>query len=1264
MKWIDAGDIKNWVIGKQRHCQATLPELVRRLILAHTAGNIDEFNFPSGDSVSTSGWDGRLKTSVVSPFFPRGASGWEIGTDKSAHAKAEADYIKRTADPMGFTVADTTFVFVTPRLWPGRIKWQGEKRETGTWKDVRVINADILEQWLESAPAVALWLARQIDKVISDDIRDLEAVWEEWSVGTNPTMTPALVIGGRTRDLEVIQKWIADKPSILEVQADDPDEALALLYASISTLPETEKRQALARCVVVQHISELRQLTQAFQNYPLIIAGSGECIRAAPAAVAKGHHIFISMDSTVIGIRDILRLSRPQRGEVEKILRESGLSDTQAQQIARDSGRSIPVLRRHLFQSRAVSAPQWATAESAKKLLGVLFANAWDENAEGDRQVVGTLSGMSYDIFVRELTPFLSMEDSPIRKVGNVWILKSPLDAWFLLAPHVTQNHLRLFAQSLLAVLTKTDPKYELEAEKRWAAAMYGKSNPYSEWLRTGLVESLVLLAVFGNRSANVASTQAFADSVVREILITADKWEAWASIKDATALLAEAAPSSFMDAIEKWVAENPTVFRDLMKDDPGIFSECRHSGLLWALEGIAWSPEYLTRATNILLELASIDPGDRWANRPINSLADIFLPGFPQTHAKPKDRLEALESLIDKNPRIVWRFTQKYFGDGSISESHRFRWRDTGGTRRGLDQEKNREYQEYQIGLSPILRDLACKRENLVDSVDGFIRFPVDMRKKLLATLEAMNPNDLSKEERDLLLQAVRAALNWINSYGENDQLAHVPTLNRILKIFAPADVLERVGWLLSTPWPRLPEGQPKDYKAIETTIEKAQKDAAREVLNNASIARIIEFAATIQYQGVLGHSLARAVRDKTEDSALLDAFSVHATDMPMLLRWYSRGRVEVNGHGWIAAQIESMKARGNYSAEACALLYFGLPEGSDTWSVVNAHGKDVETAYWRQASGRSQTDKVKDAPIAVEKLLDAMRPEAALEIAGESGVSVSSILLQRLLQELLTLEEKKFRDGAMDLYYLGHVFNQLYERNEFSIEEIAKLEWPFAALFEELKRYTSTPMALHRILKKDPQFFSLLISFIYKRDDHTADPTLVDITDEMAERRAHVAYQVLRSWRMMPGIEDDGTLDEKELTDWVEAARRQCAETKHVRGCDRQIGSVLARAPSDNDGIWPHVAVRNLIEHLNNEMIDRHIQNEIYNSRGVVSRGPDDGGKRERELADKYEKMSDALKNKWPRTSAILRGIADSYRYQAKREDIETELWDLRWD
>jgi hypothetical protein len=700
-------------------------------------------------------------------------------------------------------------------------------------------------------------------------------------------MTPDLVISGRTRDVEGIQKWIAERPRILEVQGDHPDEAFVFLYAAIATLPETEKAQALARCVVLENIGELRQLTQAFQNYPLIVAAPGECINAAPAAVAKGHHVFISMDATVIGIREVVRLSRPQRRVVEKLLHEGGLSEADAQRLARDSGRSIPVLRRQLFLSNAVSAPVWAKAESTRILIPVLFAGAWSEEREGDRQVIETLSGMSHDAFVKELKDFLSIDDSPIRKVGSVWMIKSPLDAWFLLASHLTNDYLKLHEQSILAVLTKTDPKYELEPEQRWAAAIYGKSNPYSEWLRTGLVESLALVAVYGNRSPNIASTEPFADHVAKEIFATATKWEAWASIEDTTALLAEAAPDTFLEAVEQGIARSPTIFQELMKDDPGVFGECRHSGLLWALEGTAWSSEYFARTVNVLAELANIDPGGRWRNRAINCLKDVFLPRFPQTYAKPEERLVAIDTLIAKYPKMVWEFAQGYYNDGSSSESHRFRWRDVGGDRRGLEPEDNQSNRKYLTSLLPKLIDLAVAKENLISTTHAFIQLPDDMRDRLLTVLGENDPNTFSKDEQSKLLQCIREALNWTNSYGDENRRKQVPALNRVLERFTPVDVFERVGWLLSTPWPRLPQGEPTEYDDKDSSVKTAQQDAAREVLDKASLDNILEFAGNVQYPGTVGYSLAKAVRDEKEDADVLDAILKHM-DKAILLRGY----------------------------------------------------------------------------------------------------------------------------------------------------------------------------------------------------------------------------------------------------------------------------------------------------------------------------------------------------------------------------------------
>ena len=64
-------------------------------------------------------------------------------------AKANKDYRERTADPLGVDMANTTFVFVTPRRWDKKKAWEKRKRDQGKWRDRRVVDGDDIEQALE-----------------------------------------------------------------------------------------------------------------------------------------------------------------------------------------------------------------------------------------------------------------------------------------------------------------------------------------------------------------------------------------------------------------------------------------------------------------------------------------------------------------------------------------------------------------------------------------------------------------------------------------------------------------------------------------------------------------------------------------------------------------------------------------------------------------------------------------------------------------------------------------------------------------------------------------------------------------------------------------------------------------------------------------------------------------------------------------------------------------------------------------------------------
>lgn len=107
-----------------------------------------------------------------------------------------------------------------------------------------------------------------------------------------------------------------------------------------------------------------------------------------------------------------------------------------------------------------------------------------------------------------------------------------------------------------------------------------------------------------------------------------------------------------------------------------------------------------------------------------------------------------------------------------------------------------------------------------------------------------------------------------------------------------------------------------------------------------------------------------------------------------------------------------------------------------------------------------------------------------------------------------------------------------------------------------------------------------------------------------------------------------------------------------------EMEIGKLLAYAPLDQDGCWPHNAVRDLIELLQSSAIEDSINIGIYNKRGVFSKAVGEGGVQERELASQYNEYAEVLEGKWIRTAAMVRRVAESYMRDAKGEDTRAEM------
>ncbi len=306
MHWVKTTDIRMW--ANRRDCQETLPQVVRRLIRASVT-SIKKIKFPSGDNVLIGGWDGILESTEDTDFFPKGVSVWEFGSNRDVKAKADRDYEKRTKNPLNIEPAKTTYIFVTPRIWTTADSWIESKKQDGVWKDIRVINAEHLEEWLENNPTVSAWLAtKHLNKYPQERILPTDDYWEEWSQGETVNFTPKLLLGGRETELKNLVYNIHNK-GIIYVKSISRDESLAFIISCFKA-SVSEEEHFFSKSLIIDDSEIFRKL--AVHRTPLILIPRFEDDGVVNRAVSNGHKVVIPLgpEHRTISDNDIIHLPK------------------------------------------------------------------------------------------------------------------------------------------------------------------------------------------------------------------------------------------------------------------------------------------------------------------------------------------------------------------------------------------------------------------------------------------------------------------------------------------------------------------------------------------------------------------------------------------------------------------------------------------------------------------------------------------------------------------------------------------------------------------------------------------------------------------------------------------------------------------------------------------------------------------------------------------------------------------------------------------
>ena len=1253
---IRAADIDDW--SRRIDARHKLAALLRGLV--HTTGyELSHVDFPAFDNAERRGWDGVVETSTPTPWIPDGHSGWEFGCDQNAKRKADKDYGARLKSVSMRERHETTFVFVTPRDWSQRGRWAKDKAILGEWKDVRAYDASDIEQWLEQSAQMQVWLAEQIGIPVSG-YRSLGRCWADWAETCDPVLSPALFDPPVQEFSGKFQGWLADPPTRpFVVAADSRDEALAFLSCLFGSV-KSDTDEPGTGALVFDTPEAIQRFRACNAALGMAVVHDARVEREIGDLYRRSHCVIVRLGNDVYAEPDI-RLGLPGSEEFSVALKSMGLSEERIQMLTRESGRSPTVLRRRLSNIPAVRAPDWARdTEKARKLLPTALVGAWHRASSADREVVRLLARANEDYDVEAgVTALLALEDSPLWSAGEYRGVVSRIDALFGVREFVIGPDLEDFFFVAECVLSEIDPALDLPEDERWAANVYGKVRDHSAALRRGIRETLVLLSIHGDtlfRNGLGVDLEARISSLIHRLLtpLTIDKL---LSHQDDLPDYAEAAPAMFLTLIEADLQQpEPAVFGLLKPADSGPFARCLRTGLLWALECLAWN--HLDRVSLILARLSTIAIDDNWTNKPIGSLESLYRSRLPQTAASPAERMQSLETSVQRFRDVGWQvcIAQLSTGPQFAMPNYRPRWRDdASGAGRGATQKQPHEFTRKSLDL--VLAWPNHDQRTLGDLVGLLQDLPDADQIQIWDLIDAWTEAEADDKAKAWLRERIRRCAftrrgrrHGVQGEARNRARAAYDRLE-------PRNPVVRHSWLFANSWtdPSVAEeaAEKFDHEKHAEKIREHRSTAMREIWAERGFEGVIALLADCGAPIVVGEMLEPCIQDGSERIEFVNRCLSVTDRLHETAEWCLRGflwSVDDDERGTLLAAVAN-----GADTEQIARLYRCAPCRQHIWRLLDQYDRQTLDRYWEVV--QPEWNRYEDAELIemIGRLLDAGRPHVAFHIAHLDWSRVETSQLKRLLFEMASADPEPEEHYRPEAYQISEALSELDGRSSVSREEMVRLEFTYILALDHGKHGIPN---LERSISKSPLSFVQVLALLFRRDDGRRDPP--GWREEDAEKRSALgsaAYRLLERISRIPGTGDGDDIDVEALSQWVSEARRLCAEYGRSRIGDQYIGQILSRAPTDEDGVPPCPAVCEVMERVGSQDIASGFTIGTLNARGFTVRGVGEGGRQERELAEKYRSWARQRSPYYPFVGGILEGIADDYERQARREDEEAQ-------
>lgn len=1250
MKFITIKDITVW--ADTVDCKYNLPHLIRKLITATIDRNqIKDIQFSYGEEVHTGGFDGQLITGSESTFIPLGESVWEFGTTNNKGAKANDDYEKRKNNPLDKIPKETTYININAKKYRDKNKWANEKKSENYWKDVRYYDALDIEQWLELAPTVELWLAEKLNKPTLG-IYTYEEYWKIWSEGKSLKIVPEILLGdSRLKEIENFKSFLSDDREVLYIKSVTKEEAIVFPLAILNKTIKTS-----VNVIVIDNRESFNLFTQSKESLIVIVKFKIENIDLQ-LALKRGHKLIIPISlKDEVHSSNKIQLPIVDRNTFENGLIQIGVDSEQARILTKSSGRNISVLRRLLKFSDS-SKPKFIDSIDIRSVIPILLVNRFTDYFDGDKEIIEKISGKTFDEYLGFLKILAKLEDSPVYYINQVWRLVSPTDTWLFFAKYITQKDFEIFEEICFEVLTELLHKYTLPLEQRSNHIQTSENRTkYSSKLREGICESLIIISVLGESYGveSLPNKQLFVDNIIQKIL--EKEILVWRSLSKNLMLIAEASPSIFLNNLERIIKDKSVI--GFFEEEQGFMSTSNDLPyLLWCLDIIAWFPEHIIRVSKSLCELIKISPANLpTANTPLRSLKSIFRIWYPQTNTNVEDRKKILVVLIDKYPKTIYNLLYQLIKTKFDTAFHlpRPKWRLFSELRE--IQVTNSEFNYMRsFCIDNVISMSKGEIDRILPLIDLLDDIEWDRIDKSLNVIESIL-KEASDTDKDIIYDKFRSFLGHHRTHPS----AHWSLPNEVLdKIEKTANkfktnkiLIDR--YLFDEHYPKFIEGrQGNDYAKHQEYIDEKRLEFIYSVIEEFGIHKIFELAKETEYPFLYGQLLAQSDKIKKEDVEEIYNL-IHSKVQNLVLLVTDFIRVSERRTN-LKTQLEILN-KLKPSQEEKVRFFIALNSNQELWTHISSEeDKEIEKSYWKAKRGFLYTSSKEELFYALEKLAEFKKVITYLNTLGWGTYTHKNILTSNeVLNALEKLSLEEVEDSS-NLEHFRNILDFIYSKSDYDLERGAKIDMKFLFAFSG-GSYGHRPKNLYRLMAHKPdEYFSFLSEIYLPENDEARDLKIKELKQNSYHQKAlEVSWSVFRDFNFIPSMQEDGKLNPEEFKNWIDRVRILAVENDRVEITDSCIGQLLAKYPiSLNDKIGYPVEIYNVLEEIDSDIVRESFEVQISNNLGFTSRGAFEGGNIERFRAEFFNTLFENIKFTHSKVSLVFKSLKNKYLSQAKWED-----------